>query len=83
MVQAAMTDATTFYISRIEIAPEVQGGGVGTALLRGLLDRARASGANAVELHVLQLNRARHLYERLGFQVVDVEPPKLRMRLAL
>ena len=83
MVQAAMTDATTFYISRIEIAPEVQGGGVGTALLRGLLDRACASGANAVELHVLQLNRARHLYERLGFRVADVEPPKLRMRLAL
>ncbi|RZT16701.1 ribosomal protein S18 acetylase RimI-like enzyme [Kribbella sp. VKM Ac-2569] len=83
MVQAAMTDAATFYISRIEIAPEVQGGGVGTTLLRGLLDRARASGANVVELHVLQLNRARELYERLGFQVVDVEPPKLRMRLAL
>ncbi|WP_410791251.1 GNAT family N-acetyltransferase [Kribbella sp. C-35] len=83
MVQAAMIDATTYYISRIEIAPEVQGGGVGTTLLRGLLDRARASGANAVELHVLQLNRARQLYERLGFQVVDVDPPKLRMRLAL
>lgn len=83
MVQAAMTEAETFYISRIEIVPEVQGGGVGTTLLRGLLDRARASGANAVELHVLQLNRARQLYERLGFAVVEVEPPKLRMRLAL
>lgn len=83
MVQAAMTDATTFYISRIEIAPDVQGGGVGTTLLRGLLERARSSGANAVELHVLQLNRARELYERLGFAVVEVEPPKLRMRLAL
>jgi ribosomal protein S18 acetylase RimI-like enzyme len=83
MVQAAMTDAGTFYISRIEIAPEVQGGGVGTTLLRGLLDRARVAGAAAVELHVLQLNRARRLYERLGFAVVEVEPPKLRMRLAL
>ncbi|TCC24453.1 GNAT family N-acetyltransferase [Kribbella sindirgiensis] len=83
MVQAAMIDATTFYISRIEIAPEVQGSGVGTTVLRGLLDRARGSGAHVVELHVLQLNRARDLYERLGFQVVDVEPPKLRMRLVL
>ncbi|MGW6199941.1 GNAT family N-acetyltransferase [Kribbella sp. NPDC055110] len=83
MVQAAMTGADTFYISRIEIAPEVQGGGIGTTLLRGLLDRARASGAGAVELHVLELNRARALYERLGFRVVDVAPPKLRMRLAL
>ncbi|TCC24641.1 GNAT family N-acetyltransferase [Kribbella speibonae] len=83
MVQAAMTDAATFYVSRIEIAPEMQGSGVGTAVLRGLLDRARASGAHVVELHVLQRNRARDLYERLGFQVVGVEPPKLRMRLVL
>ncbi|TCC07932.1 GNAT family N-acetyltransferase [Kribbella soli] len=83
MVQAAMIEAGVFYISRIEIAPEVQGGGVGATLLRGLVDRARASGANAVELHVLQLNRARDLYERLGFRVVEVEPPKVRMRLVL
>lgn len=83
MVQAAMIGTGTFYLSRIEIAPEVQGGGVGTTLLRGLLDRARASGASAVELHVLQLNRARRLYERLGFVVVEAESPRLRMRLAL
>ncbi|MFI5694570.1 GNAT family N-acetyltransferase [Kribbella sp. NPDC051586] len=83
MVQAGPADAATFYVSRIEIAPEVQDRGVGTALLRRLVERAKESGASAVELHVLELNRARDLYERLGFEVVGEEPPKLRMRLGL
>ncbi|WP_329000329.1 GNAT family N-acetyltransferase [Kribbella sp. NBC_00709] len=83
MIQAALEDVATFYVSRIEIAPEVQDRGVGTTLLRRLADRAREAGASAVELHVLQLNRARDLYERLGFEVVAEEPPKVRMRLTL
>jgi hypothetical protein len=45
--------------------------------------RTRALGAPAVELHLLELNRVRALYERLGFRVVAEEPPKLRMRLDL
>lgn len=83
VVQAALATADSFYISRIEIAPEVQGRGVGTTLLRLLVDRARQAGASVVELHVLRLNRARELYERLGFQVIAEEPPKLLMRLVL
>jgi ribosomal protein S18 acetylase RimI-like enzyme len=83
MIQAAPADGTTFYVSRIEIAPEVQDRGVGTALLRLLVDRAKEAGSSAVELHVLELNRARGLYERLGFEVVGEEPPKIRMRLGL
>jgi ribosomal protein S18 acetylase RimI-like enzyme len=83
MIQAAPADAATFYVSRIEIAPEVQDRGVGTTVLRLLVDRAREAGSSAVELHVLELNRARDLYERLGFEVVAEESPKLRMRLSL
>jgi ribosomal protein S18 acetylase RimI-like enzyme len=83
MLQAGPDAAGTFYISRIEVAREVQGRGIGTTLLCRLVDRARVAGAPAVELHVLQLNRARELYERLGFQVIAEEPPKLRMRLVL
>ncbi|MER7251461.1 GNAT family N-acetyltransferase [Kribbella sp. NPDC000426] len=83
MLQAAPADATTFYVSRIELAPEVQGRGVGTTLLRLLVERAQQAGSSAVELHVLELNRARELYERLGFEVVAEEPPKIRMRLTL
>ena len=83
MIQAGPADAATFYVSRIEIAPEVQDRGVGTTLLRLLVDRAKEAGASAVELHVLELNRARELYERLGFEVVGVEHPRVWMRLGL
>jgi len=83
MIQAHLAAAHTFYISRIEVDPEVQNRGVGSALMQHLLERARQSGASAVELHVLELNRACRLYERLGFRVVAEEPPKLRMRLTL
>ena len=40
-------------------------------------------GAHAAELHVLKANRAKSLYERLGFQTIADEPPKLHMRLNL
>jgi ribosomal protein S18 acetylase RimI-like enzyme len=45
------------------------GRGVGTAVLRQLLQQAAEAGA-AVELQVTPFNRARRLYERLGFQLV-------------
>src|SRR5262245_55631984 len=46
----------------ISLLPEHRGRGVGTALLRGVLDE----GAR-VSLHVEHTNPARRLYERLGF----------------
>lgn len=51
------------YLSRIEVLPEAQGRGLGTALIRDLIERGRT-----VRLHVFTTNvRARRLYERLGF----------------
>jgi ribosomal protein S18 acetylase RimI-like enzyme len=83
MIQADSAAPDTFYISRIELDPELQNRGVGTALMQHLMERARQSGASAVELHDFEVNRARELYERLGFRVVAKEPPRLRMRRAL
>src|SRR5438067_4721946 len=57
------------YIAEIEVAPEFQGRGVGTAVLADVLARARAE-ALPVTLQVLQANAgAGRLYERLGFRV--------------
>jgi ribosomal protein S18 acetylase RimI-like enzyme len=54
------------YLSRIAILPEVQGRGVGTAVIDDLIGRGRT-----IRLHVFINNgRARRFYERLGF-VVD------------
>jgi ribosomal protein S18 acetylase RimI-like enzyme len=53
------------YLSRIEVLPEAQGRGLGTAVLRDLIGRGRT-----IRLHVFTNNmRARRLYERLGFNV--------------
>jgi ribosomal protein S18 acetylase RimI-like enzyme len=53
------------YLARIEVLPEYQNRGVGTALLRDLLTDRRP-----IRLHVFTANtRACQLYERLGFQV--------------
>ncbi|MFD0548524.1 GNAT family N-acetyltransferase [Streptomyces rectiviolaceus] len=53
--------------------PALQGRGLGSAVLRTLLDRTDADGA-PVRLNVLQGSAARRLYERHGFSVEDEDP---------
>ena len=55
------------FIDQVEIVPDYQDRGIGTALINDLLARGRP-----VELGVLKVNAdARRLYERLGFRVID------------
>jgi GNAT superfamily N-acetyltransferase len=54
----------------IAVAPRHRGAGVGGALLRALMHRAREEGFHALSLSVAAENRARLLYERAGFQKV-------------
>jgi ribosomal protein S18 acetylase RimI-like enzyme len=54
----------------IALLPDYRGGGVGTALLRDLLDEADAAGKH-VTIHVERFNPALRLYERLGFAVAE------------
>jgi len=56
-------------LHQIQLLPQWQGRGIGTELLREVLVQASRVGAR-VELHVLKVNKARRLYERLGFKVV-------------
>jgi GNAT superfamily N-acetyltransferase len=53
--------------------PGQQGRGLGTAVLRTLLDRSDAAGV-PVRLTVLQGSAARRLYERHGFTVERQDP---------
>lgn len=53
----------------IVLMPECRSRGVGSALLRGLQEEARASG-KPLRIHVERLNPAMRLYERLGFTVI-------------
>jgi ribosomal protein S18 acetylase RimI-like enzyme len=53
----------------LQLLPEWQGRGLGTALLRAELERAQRLD-KPVRLRVLLENRARSLYERHGFAIV-------------
>jgi ribosomal protein S18 acetylase RimI-like enzyme len=53
-------------IMDIALLPEGRGRGIGTTLIRGLLDEAAATGKR-LSIHVEKHNPARRLYERLGF----------------
>ena len=55
------------FLGAIEIAPEYQGRGIGTGLIRDLQGEAQRQGL-PLRLQVLQGNPARRLYERLGFE---------------
>ena len=59
----------TLHLVDISLLPEYRGRGIGTALIRALLDEA-ASVSGAVKLSVAASNPARRLYERLGFRTV-------------
>ncbi|KPJ52054.1 hypothetical protein AMJ39_08800 [candidate division TA06 bacterium DG_24] len=62
-------DEDALFLELVEILPEHQNRGIGTFLIRQVVARARAQGV-AIRLHVLKVNPARRLYERLGFRVV-------------
>lgn len=72
--------AGELYVDNVQIAPEEQGRGIGTAVMRSVLARAAALGS-AVTLQVLKTNvRARRLYERLGFYATGEDDVHVRMR---
>jgi ribosomal protein S18 acetylase RimI-like enzyme len=58
-----------FYLAFVGVAPELQGKGIGTALLRPVLDRCDAEGTPAYLEATTPRNRA--CYERQGFEVTE------------
>lgn len=63
-------DAHDVRIVDIALIAEAQGEGIGSALLREVMDEAAAAG-KTVSIHVERFNRALNLYQRLGFQPID------------
>jgi GNAT superfamily N-acetyltransferase len=61
------------WLEHFYLAPGVQGRGLGSAVLRTLLDRTDADGV-LVRLNVLRGSAARRLYERHGFTVEAQDP---------
>ncbi|MEV4813339.1 GNAT family N-acetyltransferase [Micromonospora avicenniae] len=61
------------WLEHFYLAPHLQGSGIGTAVLRGLLERCDREGAT-VRLNVLRGSPARRLYERHGFTLEAEDP---------
>jgi ribosomal protein S18 acetylase RimI-like enzyme len=57
----------------------MQGKGIGTHVIRMLIDLARTR-SQAVTLAVMKINPAIGLYERLGFRITSEDEYKLFMR---
>jgi ribosomal protein S18 acetylase RimI-like enzyme len=79
MVLVGSEPAGRLYVDRWEreirivdvaVMPEWRGRGIGERLIRGVLAEGDAAG-KPVSIHVEQFNRARRLYERLGFEYRD------------
>ncbi len=68
-----------WFLANIEIAPEHQGHGLGTELIESILRQASEAGV-AVALQVNRANRARQLYERLGFETTGSNETHFLMR---
>ena len=61
------------FLRTIEIHPEYQGKGIATTII-GKLVTESAQKMKPVRLRVLKVNRAKRLYDRLGFLVIEESP---------
>jgi GNAT superfamily N-acetyltransferase len=67
------------YLEQIFIDAAFQSRGIGTGIIRRLIDKAKQDG-RPVTLRVVKTNPARRLHERLGFRVTHEDDRKFYMR---
>ena len=72
-------ETRTWTVVQVQILPAWQNQGVGTRLIAETIADARKVGADVV-LSVLKVNKARRLYERLGFSVISESDSAYTMR---
>ncbi len=65
-------------IVQVQVLPEYQGRGLGSKMVKGVLEQAR-SDDQSVSLSVLKGNPAKELYSRLGFTVVSQSEAEYKM----
>jgi ribosomal protein S18 acetylase RimI-like enzyme len=66
------------HLDQLHLVPSARNQKIGTRLIRMLQEQARAAG-KPLALNVIRGNRAKALYERLGFAVVGADDEKVRM----
>jgi ribosomal protein S18 acetylase RimI-like enzyme len=81
MLQVVATD-TEVEVAEVQVHPDHQGRGLGTRLLREVLDDARRTGRDVVLSTGLRNDGALRLYARLGFDEVRRTDTHVHLRLA-
>ena len=66
-------------LRRLYVIPEYRRHGVGTALVRTLVEHCTTQRVRAIELWTVASGPGRGLYERFGFRVVDKPGPEFRV----
>jgi ribosomal protein S18 acetylase RimI-like enzyme len=75
-------EADALFLANLQILPDFQNRGLGSAVVRHVIEEARATGLG-VRLQVLKSNQpARRLYERLGFEITQEGGMHDQMRLS-
>ena len=74
LVLANKTKPTELHLETLAVSVNERGKGVGSKLMQFVLNYARSKGFSRIILEVVETNaRARHLYERFGFEEVKVQ----------
>ena len=66
------------YLAEIQLNEKYHNLGVGTALIRNIIDHSEKSG-KLITLKVVRGNPAEFLYKRLGFRVFETSPMHVKM----
>ena len=70
---SAQPGAGFYKLHKLYVDTQVQGKGVGSALIQYITDALKARHAKALDLNVNRQNKARLFYERLGFTIIKEE----------
>ncbi|MFC0273519.1 GNAT family N-acetyltransferase [Metabacillus herbersteinensis] len=76
-------DNETPVVGGLAILPEYRGKGIGTKLLKALMNEARVAGFKSISLSVDPTNSALHLYEKFGFKKEGINGTSWDMRAML
>jgi GNAT superfamily N-acetyltransferase len=68
-----------FFLAQLFVEPAFQRQGIGTEIMKHLIDEATRAG-QAITLGVVKTNPALRLYERLGFRITHDDSRKFYMR---
>ena len=73
------TQDNELFVAQMFVDRPFQRRGIGTEVMKGLIGEA-ASVNQTMRLHVVKINSAMRLYERLGFQIIGEDDRKFYMK---